>query len=342
MSDQYKLRVGIIVPKKLAIRLFHPCDIEFLKSFADFEAIENLPETIGVGEVKCLIKNSHACIVGWGEPVFDENILNCAPDLKLLVHIGAVHHMLTDAVWERNIKVSSAVAAIAISVAETTIALMITALKRIIQFNERTHKGFWRGDENDQESSKAKELYNLNIGIIGAGYVGRNVIRLLKNFEVSILLYDPYVSDEEAQKLGVKKVSLEELMSCSDVVSLHAPETHETYHMINKDNLKLLKDGTIFINTARGAIVDEKALIEELKTGRITACIDVTDPEPPSEDNPLRKLPNVILTPHLAGVISNGLYRVGKYAINEVYNLFMNKPLEYEITKDMLERIQHD
>ncbi len=342
MLTQRNVKVAIIVQKEDALKLFHPRDIEILKSFAHLNAIENLPQAIGIDETKTLIKNSHACIVGWGEPVFDESILNCAPDLKLLIHIAHVPHMLTDAVWKRNIKVSTAEAALALGVAETTIGLMITALKRIIQFNELTHRRLWRGSkECTQEFSRAKEIYKLKVGVIGAGYVGKNLIRLLKNFEVSILLYDPYISKEEAQKLGVKKVPLEELMSGSDVVSLNAPKTSETYHMINEGNLKLLKDGAIFINTARGTLVDEKALIKELKRGRITACIDVTDPEPPAEDNPLRKLSNVILTPHIGGAISNGLYRAGKYAIDEVYNFFIKGTLNYEITKDMLPRIAH-
>lgn len=332
-----KLKVSILVLKDIGAKLFHPHDIEFLKSFADPNALANLPETIDTLKAKTLIKGSQACITSWETPPLRKDILDYAPNLKLISHAaGSVKPIVTDTVWKRGIKVTSASSAIAIGVAETTVGLMITALKGILQFNELTHRGFWR---EKKEVSRTKELYRLAIGVIGAGNVGRNVIRLLRNFEVSILVYDPYLSDEEAKKLGVKKISLTELMSSSDVVSLHAPDIPTTHHMINKDNLKLLKDGAIFINTARGALVDEKALIEELKTGRIIACIDVTDPEPPTLDNPLRKLPNVILTPHIAGAISNNLYRAGRYAINEVHNLFLGKPLYYEVTKDMLEKI---
>ncbi len=332
-----KPRVSIIMPKSSAKRVFHPDDVEFLKSFADINPLQELPDSIDEDKAKGLIKNCQACITSWGTPPLSEDILKYAPDLKLIAHAaGSVKPVVTEVVWKRNIKVTSAAAVIAINVAETTVGLMIVSLKRIFQFSEITRRGLWK---DEKEYFKAKDLYKLNIGIIGAGHVGRNVIRLLKNFDVSILLYDPYVSEEEALKLGVKKVTLNELMSSSDVVSLHAPSLPETRHMINKDNLKLLKDGAVFINTARGALVDEKALIEELKTGRISACIDVTDPEPPSKDNPLRKLPNVILTPHIAGVTPNGARRVGRCAIDEVHNLFSNKPLNYEVRREMLGRI---
>ena len=145
------------------------------------------------------------------------------------------------------------------------------------------------------------------------------------------MAYDPYLSEEEASALGVSKVSLENLMSCSDIVSLHAPATEETKHMINKTNLRLMKDGAIFINTARGSIVNEQDLIKELETGRITACLDVTDPEPPDINSPLRKLPNVVLTPHIAGAIANNRLRNGRYAIDELERFFRGEKILYEV-----------
>ncbi|HHY08177.1 MAG TPA: hydroxyacid dehydrogenase, partial [Corynebacteriales bacterium] len=153
---------------------------------------------------------------------------------------------------------------------------------------------------------------------------GRHMLRLLQQFEVNRLLYDPTLSGEEATKLGATKVELTELLRRSDAVLVHAPLLPETHHMLGQHNLHLLKDGAIIINTARGALIDEEALYDELKTGRILACLDVTDPEPPSPDHPLRSLPNVILTPHIAGVVNNGLYRLGGYVLAEAQQ-FINK-----------------
>lgn len=331
------MRVAITLNRDLARKLFHPSNLEFLESFASFNDIDMLPERLSEEDMIALLKDADACIASWGTPRFTEAVVGSAPKLKLIAYsAGSVKPIVSDAVWERGIRVTTSAPAIAIDVAEFTIALIIISLKRVLQFGEKTRKGAWKDKE---ELSKAKELYGLNIGIVGAGFVGREVIRLLKNFEVSILLYDPYVSEEEARKLGARKVSLEELMSASDLVSLHAPSLPQTHHMINGSNLKLLKDGAVLINTARGALIDEDALIEELKKGRIFACLDVTDPEPPSPENPLRTLPNVLLTPHIAGSIANGLYRVARYAIEEIYRMYKGEPLRYEIRKEMLDRI---
>jgi len=332
------MRVAITVNKGLARRLFHPDDLEFLMSFASLERpIEGLPEKLSEDDMRSLLADADACIASWGTPRFTEAVLESAPRLKLIAYsAGSVKPIVSEAVWERGIKVTTSAPAIAIDVAEFTIGLMIVALKRVLQFGEKTRIGLWR---DKVEESKAKELYGLKIGIVGAGFVGRNVIRLLKNFEVSILVYDPYLSEEEAEELGVRKTSLEELMATSDVVSLHAPSLPQTYHMIDASKIKLLKDGAILINTARGALVDEDALVEELKTGRIFACIDVTDPEPPSPESPLRSLPNVLLTPHIAGSIANGLHRVGRYAIEEIYRMSRGEPLRYEIRREMLDRM---
>ena len=136
--------------------------------------------------------------------------------------------------------------------------------------------------------------------------------------------------------MAVKKVELDELISTADIVSLHAPNIPETHHMINAANLKLMKDGAIFINTARGQLVEQQSLISELKTGRIFAAIDVTDPEPPSQDSELRTLPNVVLTPHIAGSIGSNAYRQGDLILEEIKRCSAGEPLQHEVTQAML------
>ncbi|MCX7796417.1 MAG: hydroxyacid dehydrogenase [bacterium] len=333
-----KPKVLLAMHKKWGEQIFKKEDLEYFKTFVDVNEVSSLPEMVNEAFIKENIKGIDICITCWGTPQFSKEILDNADRLKLIAHsAGTVKPIVTDYVWEKGIRVTSAAPAIAIAVAEMTLGLMIISLRRIFQFNELTHKGLWKTDE---EISKTKSLYGVTIGIVGASHVGRNVIRLLKNFQVDILLYDPYVSQEEAEKLGVKLASLEELMSSSDVISLHAPSIPETYHMINRENIKFLKPGAILINTARGSLIDESALIERLAKGDIFVCLDVTDPEPPDISSPLRKLPNVILTPHIAGGNSvTDRWRQGRYIIEQIYKFITQGIMDYEVTKEMLPRI---
>lgn len=337
-----KVKISILLNKDMAHRIFHPNDLEFLRSFADIEDIETLPEKMTEEYMAKAVKGADGCITCWGTPKVTEAVLSQAPGLKILAHgAGTPKAVVTDGIWERNVKVFTAAPIIAIDVAETALGLIICSIKRIFKFNRMTHAGLWKksNPEVDREEDKMLRLYRyLNIGIIGASHVGRNLIRFLKPFGADLLLYDPFVNEEQAEALGVKKVSLEELMSTSDVVTIHAPNLPSTNHMINRENLSLMKDGAVLINTARGAIVDEPALLEELKKGRIFACLDVTDPEPPSKENELRGLENVVLTPHISGGHTiNGRYELGHYLVQELYSFFTKGVLQYEVKKEMME-----
>jgi len=209
--------------------------------------------------------------------------------------------------------------------------------KRMPWLAQHVRDGGW---QDPALMSRIKETFRAVVGIIGAGFVGKELIRLLKNFEVEILLSDPYKSAEQARHLGARKVELEELFSTSDFVCLCAPLTDETRGSIGKEQLSLIKDNAVLINTARAAIIREDELIEELEKGRFVACIDVTDPqEPPAPDHPLRRLDNVFLTPHIAGSAANNMIRVGAMAVDEVINFFTDKPNLYPIRKDMLATI---
>ena len=181
--------------------------------------------------------------------------------------------------------------------------------------------------------------YRRTVGIVGASRIGRRVIELLRHFDYRILLYDPLVGPEGAAALGAEKADLDPLMARSDIVSLHAPSLPETRHMIDARRLSLMKEGATLINTARGALVDEAALIDRLKTGAIHAVIDVTDPEVPEASSPLYDLPNVFLTPHIAGAIGLERTRLGEMAVDEIARFVAGRPLDFEIRKADLERI---
>ncbi|HTL30099.1 MAG TPA: hydroxyacid dehydrogenase [Tepidisphaeraceae bacterium] len=280
-------------------------------------------------------RDADAVVTGWGTPHISDEMLAQAPKLRALVHsAGTTKTLLPHEFWSRRIRLATANEALGIGVAETTISLIIAGLKGFFPLREETRAGRWLAKDHAAAGFPIRELYQSTIGLIGASKVGRQVIRLLKNFEVSILLSDPHVTTEEASELGVELVELDELLKRSDVVSLHAPALSSTRHMLSYDQFESMKDKSIFINTARGSIVDEDALVAELKTGRIFAFIDVTNPEPPAADHPFRSLPNCVLFPHVAGAISNGCFRQGRSVVDQLLEFAAGKTMHGEVKEE--------
>ena len=289
-------------------------------------------------DLLAVLGEADACITSWGVAPLDAEVVAAAPRLGHLAHMGgSVKRFVSAAVWERGMRVTSASVALARDVAETTLGLMIVGRKRIWPLGSHVRDGGWR-DSGVWDRWDARELSRSTVGLIGVGNVGRHVIELLAGFETAILVADPYLRDEEAQQLGVERVELAELMDRCDVVSIHAPANDETRHMIDAGLLGRLSDGAVLINTARGSIIDEADLVEELATGRIFAFLDVTDPEPPAPDSPLRQLENVVVTPHIAGCIEN-CHRMGESAVEEVRRYLDGRPAVNEVRSEMLDRI---
>jgi phosphoglycerate dehydrogenase-like enzyme len=279
-------------------------------------------------------------ITGWGSIPLTADRLASAPNVKFLAHAaGSVRPVVTQSVWDRKIRVFSANHALAIGVAETTLGLIITGLKGVFPTSNLTRAGGWKRVGAGITCFPVRELFDVTIGIIGVGAIGRYLISLLKPFEVNVLVYDPFLKPEDAKALGVTPVSLDDLMAQSDVVSLHAPNIPATRNMLSAPQFSKMRDNAIFINTARGALVDEAALINELKTGRIWAFIDVTNPEPPAPDSPFRLLPNVVLTPHIAGSVANGCRRMGRQIATSLEAITQGQPVMSEVTQDLFDRI---
>ncbi|HEU0207031.1 MAG TPA: hydroxyacid dehydrogenase [Pseudolysinimonas sp.] len=181
--------------------------------------------------------------------------------------------------------------------------------------------------------------YRTTIGIVGASRIGRRLLELLRPFDFDVLVYDPFLSPEEAEKLGARACELEELVRSSSIVSLHAPAIPQTHHLIDQQLVSLMPDGAALINTARPSLVDQDALITRLRSGRIRAILDVTDPGELPEDHELRSLTNVYLTPHLAGSQGNELLRVGQSALEEALRLSSGTPLRHEVSLADLARM---
>jgi phosphoglycerate dehydrogenase-like enzyme len=173
--------------------------------------------------------------------------------------------------------------------------------------------------------------------VVAASYTGRVFIRLLRGFDVEILVFDPYLSAERAATMGAHKVDdLDEIFESCDVVSNHAPTTSETEGMIGAAQLAKLRDGALFVNTARANAIDYDALVRELQSGRIFGALDVFPKEPLAADSPLRGLPNVILSPHAAGGTIETGGRLGETVVDDLARFFRGEPLQHRITQQML------
>ncbi|MBY4631218.1 hydroxyacid dehydrogenase [Rhizobium croatiense] len=286
-----------------------------------------------------LLSEAEILVTGWGAPYVGPEIPAAAPRLRLIVHAaGTVKGIIDEAIFESGIAVSHAAEANAVPVAEFTLAAILFAGKRAFRFRD-----LYVADRNrDRTYPMQREAignYGRTLGIIGASRIGRRVIELLKPFEYRLLLFDPMVDAAEAAGLGAEKVALDDLMRRADIVSLHAPSLPSTQHMIDARRLSLMKDGATLVNTARGILIDETALLSELKTGRIDAVIDVTDPEIPEAGSAFYDLPNVFLTPHIAGAIGLERARLGEMAADEIERFTTGRPLLYQIRRQDLENI---
>jgi len=277
-----------------------------------------------------LLARTDVLLTGWGVPLIDEAALDAAPNLKAIVHAaGTIKGFVTDACWERGVRVTSAAAANARPVAEFTLAAIIMANKAgfLAQQRYRQHRSLppWT------EPLPTLGNRGRRVGIVGASRVGRGVIELLRPFELEVVVADPLLGDEEATTLGVELLELDDLLASCDVVSLHAPLLPETVGLIDARRIALMRDGATFINTARGAIVDGDALEAELSTGRISAVIDTTDPEPLPASSLLYELANVFLTPHIAGSTGTELGRMADLAIDELERFAAGLSFQHEI-----------
>lgn len=287
-------------------------------------------------DARTRLASTEVLVTGWGCPRLTAEVLERAPALRAVVHAGgSVRQHVTDACWRRGILVSSAAEANAIPVAEYTLAAILMAGKRVPQFaaEYRRHPGSW---STWRDRVPAASNYDRTVGIVGLSRIGRRVAGLLRPFDLTVLAYDPYAAPQLAEQLGVTMVDLDRLVRRCDIVTLHAPALPETRHLLDARRLGLMRDHATVINTARGSLVDTAALTAECVSGRLSAILDVTDPEPLPADSALYGLPNVLLTPHVAGAMNDELRRLGEVAIDEVDRIAAGQPLQHQIRPEQL------
>ncbi|MEV8541260.1 hydroxyacid dehydrogenase [Streptomyces sp. NPDC051572] len=321
------VHLPLLFPSPLMDRLRQTAEIEPGLVVRDF----------GAPEAARALAGAEVLITGWGCPHLDADALAAAPRLRTVLHAaGSVRSLVGEALWERGVTVSSAVTGNALPVAEYTLAMILLAGKDTFAQRER-----FRHTHTYPTPAETAPIGNLGrrIGVIGASRVGRRLLELLRPYDFEVLLHDPYVSVTEAAALGAELLPLDHLLSGSDIVSLHAPDIPETQRMLDRGRLALIRDGGVLINTSRGALIDHEALTDELLSGRLTAILDVTEPEPLPPTSPLYKLPNVFLTPHIAGSLGNELARLGAIVVDELERLAAGLPPAHEVRHADLTRV---
>ena len=342
-------KIAFLISQWWKENIFSADELNRIKSFAEIVELEG--GRLDADGVKRALKDAAGAVTTWETPALNDDTLADAKKLKMICHCaGSIRPIMSENVLknllEKGTIISTTSPAIGIGVAEFTLGVIICGLKKTFFMREgiasgkwREFHGRWNQDGHPCELTPV-EPYNVTVGVIGAGYCGSHLIKLLRNFEMKILLYDPYKSEEDCRKMGAEKSDLEHLMASSDVITLHAPSTPQTKGMINKDLITKIKDGALFVNTAAAGEVDEEALILELKTGRFYACIDQTLIQPAPQNHPFRNMKNVSLTPHIAGHISNGFRRQGKYAVDELEGFFKDGRVRFGLRADRLAIIE--
>ncbi|MEV4186052.1 hydroxyacid dehydrogenase [Streptosporangium canum] len=310
-------------------RLFTPADAGRLRAVAEVEMTAPLTG-FRSPEARERLGRARILLTGWGSPLLDERALDDAHRLQAVVHAaGSVKGHVSPEVFARGIPVSSAAAANAIPVAEYTVAMILLAGKAAPAL-AREYRAR-REDLGLVRRSLDIGNHGRTVGLVGASRTGRRVLELLRPFDLRVLLADPFVDPRTARSLGARLVDLDEIFTASDIVSLHAPATAQTRGMVSRRRLAAMRDGATLINTARGSLVDQDALVAELVGGRLSAVLDVTEPEVTAAESPLWELPNVVLTPHIAGALGNEMARLGSSAVDEVLRAVAGEPLLHRV-----------
>lgn len=274
---------------------------------------------------------------GWGSVPVDADFLARAPKFKAIFSAtGTLRHIATEAFWERDdLLVTNAAHANAIPVAEYCLATILFSLKlgwRHIRTVRATRTWQWE--------PSVPGGFGSTVGLVSLGEIGRRTLELLQSFDLDICVFSTSLTEDAARKLGVRRLGLEDLFAQADVISLHTPALPSTEGMVNRELLGLMKTDATLINSARGAVVDQEALVDVLRARPdLTAVLDVTVPDPLNVDSPLYELDNAILTPHIAGSMYGETQRLAQYAIDSCREYLEGKRPRWTVTREQFGRM---
>jgi len=314
-----KAKVWYIQTEPHTERVFDPAHYQAMLDEFDV-TVNETGKNLSSEQVAADITGYDAIVTGWGAPPMTAEVFGHADSLKLIAHsAGSIKGLVSREVVDRylvprEIVLFSGNVAIAYNVAESTVGMLLMAAHRWPDMNayfKRT--GAWKSPDIRWN---ARFLKGSTVGVVAASKVGREVIKLLSGWPLDIIVYDPFLSAEEAAQLGVEKVELDELFGRSDHVTLHLPSIESTNNMIGKAQLDLMKPGATLVNTSRGSCMDHDALIDKCKNGDIYVCLDVTTPEPLPKYSEFRMLDNVYIAPHVSGAGFYGYHKIGEQTLD--------------------------
>jgi phosphoglycerate dehydrogenase-like enzyme len=284
-----------------------------------------------------LVRGAEALVVGHGAPRITRAILDRCPELRLIGELEGdrfAQRIDVESAWHRGLRVVDTTNGTSYGVAEWALALALIGLRsagalfrRLIVERQETFLPEYLEDRG----YRSGELSGKTVGLIGCGIIGRRLLELLEPFGCTAYVHDPYLPRELADVFGFTLTSLEGVLSLAEVVFCLAPITPATRGLLGARELGLMQDDAVLVNVARGAIVQSEALIAELRSGRIGACLDVFDPEPIPADSPIRDLPNVFITPHIAGVTLASRKRLFSLMVDELARFLAGHETRYDL-----------
>jgi D-3-phosphoglycerate dehydrogenase len=279
-------------------------------------------------------RNAHAILCD-ASPI-TRTVISTLPRLVGVVEYGIGYDNIdVDAATENGVVVCNVPDFMTSEVADHAVALILALARKLGRISPSTRAGEWSW----KKFRPINSLDGKTVGIIGFGNIGRQVADRMRIFGTQIIAYDPYISHETMEKLGARSTTLDDLLKTSDIVSIHAPLTRETRQLIGKRELALMKDSVILVNTSRGSVINQEALIASLRNGKIAAAgLDVVAREPPNRDDPILTLENVIITPHIAWYSEQSSSRLQENAALEVERILTGKPPEHPVNPQVLSK----
>jgi len=352
-ANMKRPKVGRAATKHVRDVYIETSDLERLGRIADFEWMEfdeatswdDAPDTSDseMQRFREFASRLDALVVCHGAPRVDASVLNAAPSLKLVGELEGdrfAQRIDVDACLAHSVRAVDTTHGSSYPVSEWALGLVLLGLRNGAAHYRKLISGEEWGTPDQKETEPEfqinEELTGKTVGLIGSGYIARRLIELLKPFNVEILVHDPYAPEMLAPSLDFTFTSLDKVLSTPDVVVCLVPLTPGTKGMLGREQIEKLRSGSVFVNVSRGAVVDSEALIRRLERNDMIACLDVFDPEPIPTDSKIRELPNVFLTPHIAGTTMRSRTRFFEEMVSELQRHFAGHETQHNLTPNTL------